>query len=577
MAIGIEIRGRWLNLYEDTSVTIQDESDFTSVDKLISKAYTMPFKIPTQSNRHALKNAHRPGSLDAAPYIENVHIYMGTKDSIGVATYVGVLYILRSDEVDTECSFVSNEHRITEKKFSNVDMGTYQVTTGPAVNADGSLNTNNPVGVEHVTIGQNPDDYNHVLVPVVSRPEGDKEGYIGATVINRYQDNYLGTDIKKFMPWDLYGDVSNLYKKVSGFSPFLRIDYIFEKIGEALGYGIVNQITEVWPELQRMYLFNNNDLSGVVLDEANDNEVLYAYWPDLIEYNRCVPDEMSLTEFLKIYADAFFCGIFVDNVERRIDIIPYVSIINAPYQHDLTSNLIGGVSVSTSEIELPTRIEYATDENENINNYPPHYLPATDFYWSGPSPADGNYYDVAQDRYFTAKGGTKLYHPHIYRGINTGIDKGKQKVIKSRPMRVEFNPVNTIEQPVLSYNGATNQRLDILRWFIYRGWSTESWQNGPSATSNGYDVNTDTDGYTSSLLLDRDNGIYERLGKEWVGFLSATKTVEMTLSLTIGQISKIKPWHKIKVGSNHYLIKYKSVSIGMNGLSNVKVVGLVVN
>lgn len=558
--IGIEINGTFLTLYPDTQVSITEDNDFyTGGDPLFQLSpRSIPFNIPTQENQAVLLQSHIPESEYAFRYFENVNLYAGDGLSIGSVIHVGTLYVRDSDERSTQVFFVASQPEISEKTFNDVNLGFELIS--PTGDEDEVIQYANDTA-------DDPLSYTTCTFPVYNPIyDGfDPE----APEVRRWQ-NWWYTVTGTFRPKGALADVRLIW------TPFIRVNYLIDLIGQKLAFDIEN-LVQTAEEFQLLYLYNNTDLSYFVVSGTIEEN----YWTPIFHYKQLIPGrDRPMVEFLKTFAKLFCSGIFPDTVERKIWIIPYRDILESPHEFDWTDKMISAPKIQM-ENNFPSGMVFEQDANDEIferNNFtniadlgfgtPTEHLAQED------PTADGFYYLVGKDKYIRIQDGNVTFESQFFDKITTANTKGKDVKLEGAPLfqgplspMIETNGTKYIPGDLSSISQTFHSEW---RFMLYRGKKTIDGSLRPFANNNAYDPDTLSEAYDYSLIFNGEKGIYKTWWEKWLLFLKDQKLVKMIFRLSISDLMNLRPYHKIMAGSNIYLIKSKSYSITMTGLSDVE-------
>lgn len=559
--IGIEINGQFLALYPDTNIGIKEDNDFyTGGDPLFQLSpRSIPFNIPTQLNQNVLLQSHIPESEYSFRYFENVNLYAGDGFSIGSVIHVGTLYIRESDYENTEVFFVASQPEISDKKFTDVDLGFEFVSE--------------TYDEDEVIAYANDSAANPLLFNTCTFP-----------VYNPIYDGYDpdATEVRKWQNW-WYGP-GNTYRPKAGlladvrliWTPFIRVNYLISLIGQKLNFHIENLI-QTSDEFKLLYLYNNTDLSYLVVNgEVEDN-----YWTPYFRYIQLIAGkDRPMVEFLKTFAKMFCSGIFPDTIERKIWMIPYRDILEAPHEFDWTNKTISKPKI-TSENNFPSGIVFKSDgadelfDKNNFTNIEDLGIGDPTIHLAQEDPtADGFYYLVGKDKYLRIQDTNVILDTQFFDKIETPNNKGKDLELEGAPLYQGF------QSPVIETNGTKYIPGDVAsisqtyhptwRFMLYRGFKTIDSNLIPFANNNAFDPDTLSEAYNYSLIFNGEKGIYKTWWEKWILFLQSQKLVTIKFKLSVADLLNLKPWHKVLVGSNIYLIKSKSYSITMTGISDVE-------
>jgi hypothetical protein len=561
--IGININGYFLSLYPETRVEFQEENDFyTGGDPLfMRRPFSMPFKVSTKDNAHILGYSHRPESAHSFPYFTDCHIYAGHGLQLGAVLYSGTIYVTDSDEETTELFFTAAIPEISEETFGEFDIGGFEITTiaNPDFQEEAIEHANDTVA--------NPFDYPHAVFPVEN--DGFKADNIKpfrADTDYSHMQNYWFVPSQSFIPTAIINDRFVTW--------FLRVDFLIDKIGELLNLKVENLI-QTADEFKLLYLYSNYHahIDTIALDPDDIPFLQSRKWDPFINYNKMIPSTMKIVEFLKIFARRFCSGIFIDDVEKRIWMIPYREILLMPYEFDFTEQLVSTPRVN-SKNDIPGTYEFDIDKSDSVftnNTYVDitalGYGEPTDHLDEGFPDSDGFWYMVHTNTYYYRAGGELVWSGRFFERMNTANIKGQPQKLKGAPL---FQSIYSPYCRIPGNQNGTGYALEEIRLMLYRGMKTINGKYVPYASNNAYDPDTFSEAYNYSLIMNGEKGCYEVWFKEWIYLLENLKTVTLSFRLTVGDLVKLKPWSKIRAGENFYLIKSRKVTFSMEGMSNVE-------
>lgn len=583
MAFGIKIGSRYLDLFPGSQISFEKTTELwvTGDPTIQIGSYSFPLDVPlTDPNRLMLRFPERIDAFTSPVEIDNVVLYAGKGMSIGLPIFTGRLFVKTPSNVKASIFIVVDGlSRQNEKKMEDVDMGVFNL--GPPLELAAVMTYS----------AENPQYYPFIFFPVLNMTL--KNTYFGTDKYTHFSNGVMGlSHINAYYPdwlFDLEMDVEK--KNNSILVPFLRLEYILDKIVTAMGYTLVNEWMEDNDELKQICIFNNKSIND--LDEAYK-------WK--IRYNEHVPTRMLITEFLKAVCKYAFLGIFVDHASKTIILRPYKTVLLTAPRHDWTDRVAEDYELEQDN-DVPNSIGFDVDNTDEYfsNNFVSSYplladgAVIADYWEAGGFPYDHSlidgYYHVKRDnsimRYDPSR---TLFEEqwsrwsHRFKYILIG-GKGKSWNSKCIPMwsdsvrpavfgtfvysipRVDI-PLNIklkFDDEIVEQNA----ELSSIRLMIYRGF--RDYQGGvsgtyPYANATAYDPATEDEAFNHSLHYDGDKGMYNLYGKEWMHFMKNKKIVKRYLKLTIQDILNHKEYDKIRIGNMNYFVKSMRINVTSSGL-----------
>lgn len=559
--IGIYINGEFLDLYPDSKLTFVKENNiYTTGDPtILSDPYSFPMDVPlTDHNRRLLQYPDLIQNYTPLLSEEQVFIYCGEGQSMGIPLFFGSLYVKNS--WPDKCSIfivVDSISKYKDLKFGDIDFGSHTEADGAALRDVAKDTTTSP------------GDYDFVFFPYINKSFNPSDATLvynnPSTIVVNWYDPFTAHFVED------YGDDAVTFPFVT---PFLKVKLVLQKIVEHMGYSMVNELMDDNDELKLMMLYSNYH----ILDRGN--------WPDTIDYNDHVPSTMNVMEALKEIASIFCCGIFLDNVNKTVQIIPLRNVLNQAHAKDWT---LKAENKYTQNLEnsLPKYITYANYQgNEWVRVYAENTFPEFSGGVSEPS-TPGAYYYLRDNTYrrFDNSLPASIIKKKLARFFTRmNIERGtaEPKEFSAAPMyQEEFFP--NVDYPLSGYFVTINaddekeadnitSELSQIRFTLYRGMrNTVVYGNQPIATFNAFDIGSSAIAFEHSLDWSGENGLYEKYWKEWLHFMEYKKNVQRTFNLTLADIVNFKEWNKIRVEGSMYFVKSMRITIGTNGIEPTQV------
>jgi hypothetical protein len=584
MAFGVKVNGAFLDIDDRSQLTFEINTELwvTGEPSVNLGSYSFPFDIfLTDNNRYLLRFPDRIDAYTPLQKIEGAIVYIGEGKSIGLPVFTGDLYVKSSGRHRASLfMIVEGLGKQKEKKFEDVDMGVYNLAP--------------PLLLENIMTATTtaPLDHDFIFFPVWN--ESLLSAYRGTDKIPDYFINIFALRTMNYYinDWYIKTETDNDLKVNTITTPFLRLEYVLDKLAENIGYALVNELIGDDEELKKICVFNNKSI--------NDVDLVYKW---KIKYNEHLPSKMKLVDFLVHICTFFFCGCFVDHFSKTITIRPYKKLLAQNARQNWTERQVNDYDIEVDS-KVPYSIGYQDDgtddyfSNNFVGNAPiiADGAVITDYWKAGGNPnshslIDG-YYHVKRDnsvmRYDPSR--TFLYerwskYNHIFRRIIIG-GTGNPVLFKVVPMWSESG------SPIITYTYAHSiPRADIpinarfrfaddeiaehtgelssIRLMIYRG--LKNYQGGmsgtfPYANATAYDPATESETYNHSLHMDGGKGLYKKRGKEWMEFLRRKKIVTMKLKLTVQDILNHREYDKVRVDNMDYFVKSIRVSVSGAGI-----------
>ncbi len=587
MAFGLKIGTTFLDMLPSTQLTLEINTELwvTGEPSIQLGSFTYPFDLPlTVTNRKLLRYPDRIDAYTTPVVIENVVLYIGEGASVGAPYRTGRLFVRKATETTCNVAFIvdglSNKNNL---KFEDIDMGVFNLA--PPLDLAAIM--------DHTTT--DPLDQPFIFFPVWN--ETLYKEYEGTDNITKFSDGYFGSRTMNhyISGWRFDSEADAIRQCNACITPFLRLEYVLDRIADQIGYTLVNDFIGTDEELRRIVIFNNKSI--------NDLELVYKW---KIRYNEHLPKDMLITDFLKNIAKWAFCGLFVNHTAKVITIRPYKLVLAAAVRHNWTSRTLDGYEVEQDNV-LPKTIKYGTDGsdayfNNNFVTTAPLIADGaviTDYYEPGGNPnshslIDG-YYHVIRDntimRYDPSR--TFLHEQwkkwsHRFAAVEVG-GRGESWEIPVIPMWQESGspsplafvyrycipradiPLNidlnmdTTDEEVSVHNA----ELSSIRLTIYRGMKDYVGGSGqyPYANSNAYDPATEDETYNHSLHLDGDKGMYNTYARDWIEFMKYKKIVKRKLRLRVADLMNHQEFDKVRIGNMNYFVKSIKITVTSGGLS----------
>lgn len=136
-------------------------------------------------------------------------------------------------------------------------------------------------------------------------------------------------------------------------TPFMRLDYLLNRMFALTGYQFANDWQSNNLELGRLYVFNNVDVR--VLTETDPHTPAL---PDEFELNKHLPP-IPCSEFLKKLLAQWCLGLFTNIFTKKTSLVPLKNLLSRPAKHDWSKYAIDDLTIANSDIaEAPGYYNY---------------------------------------------------------------------------------------------------------------------------------------------------------------------------------------------------------------------------
>lgn len=553
--IGIEVKGKMLDIYPDTSIRLTINSPiYTGGEPTnIEGSYTFPFNLPlSDHNSVVLDYPDIAANANTTLLYEGVQLY-----AEGLPLLKGDLILNNAGNSEegryAKASIIFNPFK-KAKETSIRDCDLYVDT----------FNTTFEARVKAIDTVNNPLNHPYLYAPIINRTL-QKSGSTGDEFYHHITQNFWDPDTGGFTESDKHRAVT----------PFVRAEYLFKKVVDYVGHALDDQFFD--EEMKTLCFYNNNSIA----DETGA-------WSPVIDLAEAVPD-IEVNEFLKAFSASFFAALIPDIFSGTLLLARLRDIATAAPEHDWTDQATPyhGKVINLSS---PKNFAYAKDPNENDNRsfadqpVNPDKLAEFDHYSDYASdlttPSDYMVYLKETPQYFWRWGATdnRFYH----RPYDVRYKGDKTYTVPIRPMypglvgRIDdfYNQYTLqIDYNVNTYTEVEEEKKSAaplsLRSFFYRGMQAN--KNGklyPMASIHTFNYNRDRVG-NYSLNLYGDDGIINQWGKEWLFFLENRRTINRIINLSIKDILNFKPQHKVRIENMNYFVSKLDVTITNSGLQPV--------
>lgn len=532
-----------LNLQFELNNQVFSSSDPT----VIPGSFTFPASIPLSGkNKRLLGDPQLVTNARKRTAIEGVWVYLD-----GIPFFYGTLTIGDCDEKTAKISIVSNPvSQLKNIPLNTLDLGGDRVIGDAAAMLAHAKDT-----------AQNPEDHDYVFCPIVNRyfldePTGDERCFM---------QNHFNEAAEVFQVADAYPI----------FMPFIKVDYLLERIFSGIDYSFSNQFQTI-TELRRLCLYNNRSMWTA------------AGMPTTLNLQNHV-SKTGATEFIKKLAAVFNLGLFTNPFTKTIRLIPVRDIYRRAAKFDWTAYAYRDMTVG-SEGNAPKSFDFEADGSDQMF--------AANAAQIRPADADviarvtnideleanpdyvttsGIYYIVSREGYYyyDFAAGSAFRYRLIYTELGPAPTRDSSDVFTMAlsPLFDWFPRGDIFQAPASSAPGGPmpscriagavqyvsgseviKQEAEIPdRLLMYRGWQQNAaiTHHYPQACTTPYQaLGILNDEY--SLRLQGDYGIYKQW---WSTSLRDGKPVTLKFALPVGALIEFSFEDKIRVQNMDYFAK----------------------
>lgn len=544
--IGLKINNVFLDLFPNTQLRLdlRTFSYLTSGDGQIKGGFAYTINVPRSSKN--MRALNEPDRVDAyMPLLQDEPIEL---HFTGIPIFMGKAYV-RKGGGNIGLYIIFNElNSLKNIRLNELDLGGDRVFGGTA---------------EALNKAQNPlaNDFSFFDIK-------NEEYFAGAdndpgTIYSKFQNHFDGTNF------------TNANDHLNSM-PFIRLEYLIDKIFNLLGYELSNEF-QINNELRSIFLYN-----PVSFYNESGN------WPATVNLTNHLP-KTKVTDFIKQLLINFNLGIYLNPFTRTTSLTPLEDIVSADVSEDWTNKLIGTPTFQTNAV-IPGRIVYGIDDKDKMMTdalYRQVYstLPYTD-------EGEWEHFPIAAD------------DPLGFHWVQTicrfyqFLDFGPLPAMNVNPLmyslrHVDISNASTLELPwppilhdsepiVGGYQygrpecqipgrmiGSDDQHEFALRTILYRGFVNGRPFSGPNRYSSHLDDGSQV--YDHSLLLNDDYGVYGRMYKKTLAAFDRRKDVSATFNLSLPDLLNFSFKKKIRVQNSNYLIARMQPTFTMNGLAPTNV------
>ena len=371
-------------------------------------------------------------------------------------------------------------------------------------------------------------------------------------------------------------------------SPQVFLYSIFDRISLLTGYSFEGSSWDD-AEFRKMIVYNN-----MVLDRNGWSFFFNPTYESNIYDNKIslknhVPDIFA-SNLINSFRKAFCIGIFTDNRNRTIRMVPMKEVINSSSYIEATRFFEKLRPVTPSDMINVRQFNYTRDSSDTMIN--DHIIDRGNLVIGGSvatfaslpaSKIDADVLYLVEDTqryYISSLNGTNpinndwdefsvnLYdysEGTIANPVTETIDIGADTPIIS----TEQDLINTgthwkipvVQQPCSYLAFETAKNPFGLRFLFFRGLQADSTAaTYPMATNDEYDYAHSQIGYYS-MHWDGDNGLYNLWWKPWIDFLNTTKIVTRNAYFTATEIKNLDFSSKYRIENTNYIFRKVSFTL----------------
>jgi len=564
---GIKLRNQFLDLFPDTTVEFEMYHPIgliTDGVDLLKTGYSFPIEIPVDG-----RNGSIIGHVDRLDVddvlIEDEYCELWVE---GVLLYPGKVTIQGATNRRASLFVVFNEIKdLSTMQMAAVDYG-----------GDREIGADTTTRLAHaLDTATNPLDHDYVFCPVLN-----------PKYFNDVNPLFSTQNFQNF--WSFVTE--NFVENNGGVAmPFIRFDYLLQRIFAAMGYTLDNQ-WQTTDELRMLLLWNNYNIYSS-LDE----------WATTINLANHVPYRTAL-DFVKAVVGTYALGLFPDPHTKTMELIPFRDLILAPIAADWTHKAAAAYAYDTKK-EYVSRFRFDVDSNDDLSaqysgiTFPQNILAgegltarimdAADEYLIRFAYGDNTYYILPIENIVLGFRAIYLFQDQ------KDINKGTTDIEYVSPLIPLWNswmlhkdgvielgddiPFQEWMVPHIQHIGFDNNLTIVktsvtsFRCMLYRGFQPcDVGVTGtyPMASTTRYNIRGEEIG-DHSLLWDREDGIYNTWWKHAYEMLRNKKSVKRRMLLTIGDLLDFRFKNKYRIENQNYFFTKLRFSASARGLSPVDV------
>jgi len=582
--LGIKIRDTFLSLYANTSLTFEKNHPIgiiTDALDTIQGGYSFPIDIPLDDiNTSIIGHLDRLDVDSILLQDEYCEVWIE-----GLLLEIGKANVKQCGPRTASLFMVFNEL----KDLSDVHLAALDYEGVRTIGTDAASRT----AYADDTV-ENPMDHDFIFAPVYNPNYSPfwNEGYPAQPQRN-YQNFYSSDN-------DGFEEIP-----ISGITPFIRLDYLLNRIFQYQGFTLDNQF-QLTDELKLILLWNNYNINThyqAVPDVASA-------WDNTVDLKNHVPSRAAI-ELLKALVGTFALGLFYDPSNKSALLIPFDTLIANPEAADWTSKTAQDFNYVTDR-NFISRWRYDVDTADGLSvrfggqDFPQNIvmgegLTARIMYGDGEfllrrAIADNTYYIIAigigdanfntaytaQDQKQVVKTGSdKEYASELIPLWNShDIKTNGEDDFDHTDIRFQEIMLPAIEHEgfIVNYVNPFSSIFPPLapcmsfRVMMYRGFQPADVgidYEYPMANTSAYNIRGEQVG-DYSLQWDGDYGIYNKFWKRPYEMLAHKKDVTRSLNLTIRDLINFRFWHKIRIENQNYFMTRLRYTVTSKGLSPVE-------
>lgn len=558
--LGIKIQDTFLSLFPGTKLSFEMAHPIGIIvdgADQISGGFSLPVEIPLDDvNVSIIGHANRLDVDSILMRDEYCEVW-----SEGLPIYIGLATVKKSSRERASIFMVFNEVKSLESvMLAAVDLG-----------GDREIGEDTATRLAHAKdTATNPLDYDYIFCPVLNPVFPVDPSGINTSILGSHLQNDWNTSTDEFTEF------------VTGFAmPFIRLDYLLERIALHIGYTLDNQ-WQTTDELKQIIIYNNRSIYA-------DQDT----WDTIINLSNHVPSR-SCIELIKAIVGTFALDLTFDPIDKTMTLIPFRDLIEAPEEADWTAKAAHDYGIDTDHSFIAIfRYDIDPDDLLSVQYGGSQFNQSliggeglTARILSSGSPPIGVRYSIS-DNIIYFIGGTDDAD-YIYQQFTDVTKTGSTKEYISPliPMWSSWDLALTgyIENdmdfqawlvPHIRYYGYSlhypwqRQPLNSIRLMMYRGF--QPYDEGisgtyPMAGCTAYNIRGNKVG-DYALTWDRDEGIFEQWWKLPYQMLSNKKEVVRTLRLSIADLLSFRFSHKIRIENQHYFITRLRFTLSDQGVS----------
>ena len=528
-------------------------------------------------------------------FVENANRFLKNKTATivvqGVDMLSGILEVVESQKQEVSIRLIVNALApLKETPLSTIDMGT--------------LPENDLLDHANDTL-LNPDDFPYIFFTVHDTIFSQEADTVREFQAKEYQNRYV--------PAGFNGISVN---RRSALTPFLKLNYVIEKIFASQGYRVFNNFQNT-RELQWLCLYSARNLYQL-------NYIsIEPYSVDLqnLKLNRHV-SETPAAQFIKNVCRTFGVAPFANIFEQTVSFDRLDDVIAAAPAHDWTTMELKGYKITERDVDIES-----LKAAETLSNFPDFsQLPSVATNGSAIPYNDRDYiYKTPDGRdYLFENGGTETVNDRIVRiypddTVNLNAKKDKVYTTPFRQVNSQLNRIRYfgkaddeyISSGGIKFLSSVTPTLDLKSCnaegknvtpdalIFFRGMKSypspvdvqPPQYSCPLATNDidfpfniinpepvkvGFDVPNPPPQYAPvlakhTMAWNGENGLYNRFWKNTVDFIRTQRHVSKSVQLSVADIRNFQFNQKVTIGNMNYIVKKMKIVLTSQGLQPTEV------